>query len=65
MALSRLFFYAGGKEGDSMIPDMKRIEKEIQTRSGSPIKEKIDPQAKHNEAAWRKYFPDFYEWVVE
>ena len=62
---SRLFFYAGGKEGDSMIPDMKRIEKEIKTRSGSPIKEKIDPQAKHNEAAWKKYFPDFYEWVVE
>jgi predicted alpha/beta superfamily hydrolase len=62
---SKLFFYAGGKEGDSMIPDMKRIEKEIKERSASPIKEKIDPQAQHNEAAWRKYFPDFYEWVVE
>lgn len=62
---SRLFFYAGGKEGNSMITDMKRIEKEIKQRSRSPIKEKIDPQAKHNEAAWRKYFPDFYEWVIE
>ena len=62
---TRLFFYAGGKEGDSMIPDMKRIEKEIKDRSSSPIKEIIDPDAKHNEAAWRKYFPDFYEWTVE
>lgn len=62
---SRLFFYAGGKEGDSMIPDMKRIEKEIKSRSSSPIKEIIDPNAQHNEAAWRKYFPDFYEWTVE
>ncbi|HEY5462511.1 MAG TPA: alpha/beta hydrolase-fold protein [Hanamia sp.] len=62
---SRLFFYAGGKEGDSMIPDMKRIEKEIKDHSASPIKEMIDPDAKHNEAAWRKYFPHFYEWTVE
>ena len=50
---SRLFFYAGGKEGDSMIPDMKRIEKEIKERSASPEEERIDPDAKHNEAAWR------------
>jgi hypothetical protein len=48
-----------------MVPDMKRIEKEIKERSSSPIKEKIDPDAQHNEAAWRKYFPDFYEWTVE
>jgi predicted alpha/beta superfamily hydrolase len=62
---SRLFFYAGGKEGDSMVPDMKRIEKEIKERSASPVEEKIDPDAKHNEAAWRKFFPDFYEWTIE
>ncbi|HXR82809.1 MAG TPA: alpha/beta hydrolase-fold protein [Hanamia sp.] len=62
---SRLFFYAGGKEGDSMVPDMKRIEKEIKERSSSPIEEKIDEDAKHNEAAWRKFFPDFYEWTIE
>lgn len=62
---SRLFFYAGGKEGDSMIPDMKRIEKEIKSHSVSPLKEIIDPDAHHNEAAWRKYFPAFYEWVIQ
>lgn len=61
---SKLFFYAGGKEGDSMIPDMQRIEREIKKVSKSPIKELIAPEAKHNEAAWRKYFPVFYEWVV-
>jgi len=62
---SKLFFYAGGKEGDSMLPDMKRIEKEMKEHSSSPIKEKIDEDGRHNEAAWRKYFPDFYEWTVE
>ena len=60
---SRLFFYAGGKEVDSMIPDMKRIEKEIETSSSSPVKEIIDMGAKHNESAWRKHFPEFYSWT--
>lgn len=62
---SKLFFYAGGKEGDAMVPDMIRIEKEIKKNSASPTKEIIDPEAKHNEAAWRKYFPAFYKWTVE
>jgi len=61
---SKLFFYAGGKEGDSMIPDMKRIEKEIKERSKSPVKEIVDENQHHNEAAWRKYFPDFYKWTI-
>jgi predicted alpha/beta superfamily hydrolase len=61
---SRLFFYAGGKEGDSMIPDMQRIEKEIRAISPSPVKEIIDADAKHNEAAWQKHFPGFYNWTV-
>lgn len=62
---SKLFFYAGGKEGDAMVPDMKRIEKEIRENSVSPVKEIIDPQQKHNETAWRKYFPGFYKWTIE
>lgn len=61
---SKLFFYAGGKEGESMIPDMVRIEKLIRTSSKSPVKELIDPKASHNEAAWRKYFSSFYEWTI-
>ncbi len=60
---SKLFFYAGGKEGDTMIPDMFRIEKEIRKESRTPFKQVTDSEAKHNEAAWRKYFPDFYKWV--
>jgi Predicted hydrolase of the alpha/beta superfamily len=61
---SKLFFYAGGKEGDSMIPDMKKIEAEIRELSSSKIYERVDMDAKHNEAAWRKYFPEFYKWIL-
>lgn len=62
---SKLFFYAGGKEGNSMIPDMRRIESEIKKVSKAPIKVLIDRKAKHNEAAWRKHFPVYYEWGIE
>jgi predicted alpha/beta superfamily hydrolase len=68
---SKLFFYAGGKEGDRMIPDMKKIEADIKAlpayrtgRSSAKIYKRIDPDAKHNEAAWRKYFPKFYKWIL-
>ena len=60
---SKLFFYAGAKESDKMVPDMKRIESEIKKVSKSSVTEIIYPDARHNEAAWRKYFPKFYEWM--
>jgi hypothetical protein len=61
---SRLFFYCGGKENSTMIPDMERIEKEIKSESKSPLKEVIDVDAHHNESAWRKHFPEFYKWTI-
>lgn len=60
---SKLFFYAGGKEGETMLPDMYRIGQEIRTHSISPVKEIVDTDARHNEAAWRKHFPEFFHWV--
>ncbi len=62
---AKLFFYAGGKESKSMVTDMKKIEEIIQKRSSSKILEKIDSEAHHNEQAWQKYFPLFYEWAIE
>ncbi len=61
---SRLFFYCGGKENSTMIPDMKRIEKEIKSESKSPLREVIDANARHNESAWRKHFAEFYDWTI-
>lgn len=61
---AKLFFYAGGNESEKMVPDMKRIVQKIKTVSRSETLEIIDPEAKHNEAAWRKYFPYFYQWVL-
>ena len=66
---SKLFFYAGGKEGDSMIPEMKSIKTKIKTlpayrRTNTKTYQIVDMEAKHNEAAWRKHFPEFYKWIL-
>lgn len=61
---SKLFFYAGGNESEKMIPYMKEVESKIKSLSPSKIFEEIDPEAKHNEAAWRKYFIDFYKMII-
>lgn len=60
---SKLYFYAGAKESETMVTDMLRIENEMIEKGKSPVKQLVDPEAKHNEAAWRKYFPDFFKWV--
>lgn len=61
---SRLYFYAGGQEGEHMIPDMKKVEQIMAKVSKSIIKESLDMNAAHNEAAWRKMFPEFFEWTI-
>ncbi|UAY50881.1 alpha/beta hydrolase [Ferruginibacter albus] len=62
----KIFFYAGGKEGSEpmeMINDMRSIETKL---SGTKVKttERIDPNAQHNEKAWRQWFPEFYKWIM-
>lgn len=60
----KFFFYMGGKEGGSYIDDMKRVQESLGTRSSSMIYSVIDPASGHNEAAWRKWFAEFYVWIM-
>lgn len=60
---AKLYFYAGGQETQTMVTDMMRVEAELLKISKAPVKQLVDPEAKHNEAAWRKHFPDFYKWI--
>ena len=61
---SKLFFYAGVTESEEMLPDMRKIEEILKASSRSKIREITDPEAKHNESAWRKYLPAFFEWIL-
>lgn len=60
----KLFFYMGGQEGDAYLDDMKIVTETLGETSSALIYVVIDPDARHNEAAWRKWFPEFYKWTL-
>jgi alpha-glucosidase len=62
---AKVYFYAGGSEDESMLPNLKRMTSLMQSQGVSPqnVSVRIDPAAQHNEAAWRKEFPHAVEWL--
>jgi predicted alpha/beta superfamily hydrolase len=61
----RIYFYAGGSEGEAMVPDMKRMVALLR-RTGLAARDlevRVDPVGRHNEAAWRAEFPRAVEWL--
>jgi predicted alpha/beta superfamily hydrolase len=64
---ARLYFYAGGKEDESMVPNMQRIVGMLRKR-GFPdenLRVDVNPDAQHNETAWRAEFPKAVMWLFE
>lgn len=60
----KIFFYAGGKESDDMIPDMERMVEVLQKKGSYAIKKIVSPLGNHNEKAWREEFPEFYVFIL-
>ena len=61
---SKFFFYIGGKEGDSYITDMNEVAEKLGVNSNAMIYTVIDAAGRHNEKAWRKWFAEFYVWMM-
>lgn len=60
----KFFFYIGEKEGKSFVTDMKEIQESLGEKSAAMIYSVMDAKGKHNEKAWRKWFPEFYCWIM-
>ncbi len=60
----KLFFYVGGLEGNEAVEDMYKVMQHLGTHSGALMYSVTDPAARHNEAAWRKWFPEFYKFIM-
>ncbi|MEJ7739904.1 MAG: alpha/beta hydrolase-fold protein [Chitinophagaceae bacterium] len=58
------YFYAGGLEHKNMVRDMRLAIDLLRTHSRAHIEMVIDEEGRHNEAAWRKEFPAFYQWIL-
>lgn len=61
---TKLFFYMGGQEGERYLGDMDRLAERIGLISNAMIYSVTDAEGRHNESAWRKWFADFYNWIM-
>ena len=64
---TRIYVYAGGKEGAGMIPSVEKLKDTIAAQSPNTNKVKInlslDPKGKHSESRWSEEFPKALEWL--
>ena len=60
-----MFFYAGGKESNTMVSDMNKIADIIEQKQNYKVLRVVNPIAEHNEKAWRKEFSNFYLWITK
>ena len=60
----KLFFYTGGQEGETTVNNVVQIQEKIGKKSTAMIYSVVDKDGIHNEAAWRKWFPEFYNWIM-
>ena len=64
---ARLYFYMGGKEGDSMVPDLQKVYQAVLSQ-GHPAEltqYHLVEEAEHNEAAWRSEFKIAVLWLFK
>lgn len=69
---TKLYFYAGGKEGEKTLPGMSEMERDMNRMVGAVrgtgfpsrnLAVDVNPEAQHNEAAWRAEFPKAVTWL--
>ncbi|WP_221394074.1 alpha/beta hydrolase [Dyadobacter sp. NIV53] len=64
---TRIYLYAGGKEGANMIPNVSALQETLQNQGFGytrvKIKTSIDPKGQHNEKRWSKEFPVALKWL--
>jgi predicted alpha/beta superfamily hydrolase len=62
---SKIYFYAGDDEAESMVPMTLQAFNEMHRVSKSKMCEVIRAGGKHNEQRWRVEFPFFFEWLIK
>lgn len=60
----KFFFYAGAKESASMVSDMQAVQEELGEGSSCMIYSVVDPEGSHNSKSWKKWFAEFYAWIM-
>lgn len=61
----KIYFYAGGQESETMVPDMLYVFEQMKKYSKAKMQTVIRAEGKHNEPTWRDEFPLFYQWIID
>ena len=65
--LTKIYVYAGGKEGVNMVPNVKKLRDSIKNQghdsSNLHFKLSVDPNGAHTESRWGQEFPRAVEWL--
>jgi predicted alpha/beta superfamily hydrolase len=62
---SKIYFYCGKQESETMESDMLKAFEEMRKVSKSRMITCVRPEGKHTEWVWRQEFPLFYLWMTE
>ena len=62
---SKIYFYCGQQESETMEPYMVKAFEEMRKVSKSRMTTVVRPDGKHTEWVWRQEFPLFYLWMME
>ena len=62
---SKIYFYCGAQEGETMQPDTEKAFSEMRKISKSRMVCVVRADGKHSEQVWKEEFPLFYLWLME
>lgn len=62
---SRLYFYCGGDESRTMVPEMEQMVSLLQSQgySGQEVHQQVERKGKHNERSWQQALPAALSWL--
>jgi len=63
-ASQRWYFYAGGRESETMLAEVATLVKIMRESPQLEVAYQLDASGMHDEAIWKNYFPEFYQWFV-
>lgn len=61
---SKCFFYIGEQEGGRYVKDMQEVADRLGANTKAIMYSVVDPIGEHNESSWRKWFAEFYVWIM-
>ncbi len=61
----RFFFYAGGKESNTMVTDIQKCIDILRKKDRYQIRTSINPIGLHSEKYWQQEFASFYTWLMQ